>query len=135
MAATALAIPIIVFRTAQLTDDDTLESAQEKQYRQLVFYLFCWFLIIWLSACVSDMFILLFPTFLDSLQGKGHRSTLEVYNSVTDRYLATSVLLIKGIGGFSVGSGSQLCFLIHKWFLCIFPVCKFSSMAKGCFEF
>jgi hypothetical protein len=61
LVATALAIPIIVFRTAQLTDDDTLESAQEKQYRQLVFYLFCWFLITWLSACVSDMFILLFP--------------------------------------------------------------------------
>jgi hypothetical protein len=61
LVATALAIPIIVFRTAQLTDDDTLESAYDKEYRQLVFYLFCWLLITWLSACVSDMFILLFP--------------------------------------------------------------------------
>jgi hypothetical protein len=61
LVATVLAIPIIVFRQAQLTDDDTLESAADKQYRQLVFYLFCWFLITWLSACVSDMFILLFP--------------------------------------------------------------------------
>jgi hypothetical protein len=61
LVATALAIPVIVFRTAQLTDDDTLESAEDKQYRQLVFYLFCWFLVTWLSACVTDMFILLFP--------------------------------------------------------------------------
>ena len=61
LVATALAIAVIVFRTAQLTDDDTLESAYDKQYRQLVFYLFCWLLITWLSACVSDMFILLFP--------------------------------------------------------------------------
>lgn len=61
LVAMALAIPVIVFRTAQLTDDDTLESAEDKQYRQLVFYLFCWFLVTWLSACVTDMFILLFP--------------------------------------------------------------------------
>jgi hypothetical protein len=61
LVAAALAIPIIVFRQSQLNEQDTPESEADKQYRQLVFYLFSWFLITWLSACISDMFILLFP--------------------------------------------------------------------------
>lgn len=60
LVATALAILIIVFQ-AQLIDNDTVESATDKQYRQVVFYLFLWLLIIWLSACVLDMSILAFP--------------------------------------------------------------------------
>jgi len=71
LVATVLAIPIIVFRQAQLTDDDTVESAADKQYRQLVFYLFLWLLITWLSACVSDMLILAFPYIFRFVAGQG----------------------------------------------------------------
>lgn len=63
LVAIALAVPIIIFQTYQTNQlmDDTQDSQSDQEYKQLVFYLFCWLLITWLSACVSDMFILLFP--------------------------------------------------------------------------
>jgi hypothetical protein len=54
-----LAIPIIIFRDNQQLDDD--ESIEQRQYRQLVFYLFSWLLTCWLGFWVSDAFALALP--------------------------------------------------------------------------
>jgi hypothetical protein len=59
LVAVILAIPIIVFRTDQEIDSD--ESPASKQYKNLIFYLFIWLEITWLSGCAADMFILAFP--------------------------------------------------------------------------
>ena len=54
-----LAVPIIVYRNDQ--DLETEESIETKQYKNLIFYLFAWLEITWLSGCVADMLILAFP--------------------------------------------------------------------------
>jgi hypothetical protein len=59
LVAVILAIPIITFRSDEEIDSD--ESLASKQYKNLVFYLFAWLEITWLSGCVMDMFILGFP--------------------------------------------------------------------------
>ncbi len=46
-----LSVPIIVFRNDQDLEDE--ESIENRQYRQLVFYLFAWLLTSWLGGCVS----------------------------------------------------------------------------------
>jgi hypothetical protein len=59
LVAVILAIPIITFRSDEEIDSD--ESPASKQYKNLVFFLFAWLEITWLSGCVMDMFILGFP--------------------------------------------------------------------------
>ncbi|KAH8902101.1 hypothetical protein BR93DRAFT_887864 [Coniochaeta sp. PMI_546] len=54
-----LAIPVIVFRNDQILDDD--ETIEQRQYRQLVFYLFAWLLTCWLGFWASDALGLALP--------------------------------------------------------------------------
>jgi hypothetical protein len=54
-----LAIPIIIFRGHHELNDE--QSIEHRQYRQLIFYLFAWFLTIWLGFWVSDAFALALP--------------------------------------------------------------------------
>ena len=67
LVAVILAIPIIVFRSDEDIDSD--ESIASKQYKNLVFYLFAWLEITWLSGCVMDMFILAFPFLFRTVAG------------------------------------------------------------------
>ena len=46
-----LMVPMILFRHDQELEDD--ETTQEKQNRQLIFYVFAWLLISWLGLWVS----------------------------------------------------------------------------------
>lgn len=54
-----LAIPVIVFRNDQILDDD--ETIEQRQYRQLVFYLFAWLLTCWLGFWASNALGLALP--------------------------------------------------------------------------
>lgn len=57
--AIPLIIPVILFRNDQEVDED--EPVLSRQYRQLVFYIFCWLLSTWLFGCLTDMLALGFP--------------------------------------------------------------------------
>jgi hypothetical protein len=62
LVAVALAIPIIIFhRDNLLTEEETVESIQKKQYKNLVYYIFSWLEVTWVVACLADIFILAFP--------------------------------------------------------------------------
>jgi hypothetical protein len=54
-----LAIPMVVFRHDQALGDD--ESLTDRQYRNLIYYLFAWLETTWLSGAAADMLILAFP--------------------------------------------------------------------------
>jgi hypothetical protein len=58
----ALLVPIILFISdAGISDDDTLEDIEQKQYRNLVFYLFLWLELSWVSYISFDIIGLTFP--------------------------------------------------------------------------
>ena len=58
-----LAIPIIVFRNdADVIDQvETIEEVRQKQYNNLIFYLFLWLEITWVSYFLSDWVALALP--------------------------------------------------------------------------
>jgi hypothetical protein len=57
----ALAAPVIVFRGQLDQSEDDDDSLAQKQYENLIFYLFAWLLAAWLSGCVCDIIALNLP--------------------------------------------------------------------------
>jgi hypothetical protein len=58
----ALLIPIVVFNAdADIADDDTLEDIEAKQYKNLVYYLFLWLELSWVSYISFDVIGLALP--------------------------------------------------------------------------
>ena len=53
-----LALPVILFNTDQAVEG---ESAESRQYHNLVFYLFLWLLVTWLSTCIANILTHIFP--------------------------------------------------------------------------
>jgi hypothetical protein len=48
----ALALPIIIYRKDSLLPDD-VDVSQERQYAQLIYYIFAWLLTTWCGGCIS----------------------------------------------------------------------------------
>ena len=92
-----LAIPVILFNTDQAVEGD---SAETRQYHNLVFYLFLWLLVTWLSTCVANILTHIFPYIFKFVAGyvnSAHKKYWRVFRVM--RLPVT--LLASAISGFA----------------------------------
>ena len=77
-----LAIPVILFSGDQELQDET---AADRQYRNLVFYIFLWLLVTWLSTCFVNIFTHIFPyifKFVASYVNSAHKKYWRVFRTM-----------------------------------------------------